>query len=88
MQMLSGGNPAPQQQINNNGIMGKLGQIAQITQVMRSGNSEQLLKTMLDNNAKLSKFVKENKNKPLEQICGENGLNVKDVQATLSMLGL
>lgn len=88
MQMLSGANPARPQQINNGGMLGGLGQLVQITQAMRSGNSDHLLQTMLNNNAKLSEFVKENKDKPLEQICGENGLNVKDVRATLSMLGL
>lgn len=52
------------------------------------GNPSGALQIMMETNPQFRQFYEANKNKPIEQIARENGVNMDDVQSIMRTIGL
>ena len=58
-----------------NSSVNKMGQVANLMKMLRSGNPEQIAQQMMQNNPQFRQFVEANKGKTPEQVAKEYGLD-------------
>lgn len=59
-----------------NSPMNKMGQVANVLKMLRSGNPEQIAQQMMQNNPQFRQFVEANKGKTPEQVAKEHGIDL------------
>lgn len=59
-----------------NNPMNKMGQVANVLKMLRSGNPEQIARQMMQNNPQFRQFVEANKGKTPEQVAREYGVDI------------
>ena len=62
-----------------NSPMNKMGQVANVLKMLRSGNPEQIAQQMMQSNPQFRQFVEANKGKTPEQVAKEYGLDWKTI---------
>lgn len=66
-----------------NSPMNKMGQVANILKMLRSGNPEQIAQQMMQNNPQFRKFVEANKGKTPEQVAREYGVDLNQLKSMM-----
>lgn len=66
-----------------NPLLKQTSQIANVLNAIKIGNVNDIAMSMLSNNPQFRQFYDANKNKPIEQVCSENGLNLDDIKKLL-----
>ena len=66
-----------------NSPVNKMGQVANLMKMLRSGNPEQIAQQMMQNNPQFRQFVEANKGKTPEQVAKEYGLDWKTIMGQL-----
>lgn len=59
------------------------GQLAQIAQMVKSGNPEQIAQNLMRNNPQFAAFMQANQGKTPEQVAKENGIDFGVIQKLL-----
>lgn len=59
-----------------NSPMSKMGQIANVVKMLRSGNPDQIAQQMMQQNPQFRQFVEQNKGKTPEQVAREHGIDL------------
>lgn len=54
----------------------KMGQVASLMKMLRSGNPEQIAQQMMQSNPQFRQFVEQNKGKTPEQVAKEHGIDL------------
>lgn len=67
----------------NNPINSKIGQVANIMNMLRSGNPEQIARQMMHSNPQFRKFVEANKGKTPEQVAWEYGVDLNQLKSMM-----
>lgn len=62
-----------------NSPMNKMGQVANVLKMLRSGNPDQIAQQMMKNNPQFRQFVEANKGKTPEQVAKENGIDLNQI---------
>lgn len=63
-----------------NSPMNKMGQVANVLKMLRSGNPEQIAQQMMQNNPQFRQFVEANKGKTPEQVAREYGVDLNQLK--------
>ena len=58
------------------GNMNPLSQMTQLAQMLNGGNPQQFAMNMMQSNPKFKQFYEANKNKTIDQIASENGIDL------------
>ena len=66
-----------------NSPMNKMGQVANILKMLRSGNPEQIAQQMMQTNPQFRKFVEANKGKTPEQVAREYGVDLNQLKSMM-----
>lgn len=69
-------NPLMMDMQGANNPMNKMGQVANLMKMLRSGNPEQIAQQMMAQNPQFRQFVEQNKGKTPEQVAKENGVDL------------
>lgn len=59
-----------------NSPMNKMGHVANVLKMLRSGNPEQIARQMMQNNPQFRQFVEQNNGKTPEQVAKEHGIDL------------
>lgn len=62
--------------MNGNNPMNKMGQIANVMRMLKSGNPDQIGQQMMQSNPQFRQFMEQNKGKTPEQVAKENGIDL------------
>lgn len=62
-----------------NSPMNKMGQVANVLKMLRSGNPDQIAQQMMRSNPQFRQFVEANKGKTPEQVAKENGIDLNQI---------
>ena len=76
-------NPLMMAMQSANSPMNKMGQVANILKMLRSGNPEQIAQQMMQNNPQFRQFVEANKGKTPEQVAREYGVDINAIMGRL-----
>lgn len=63
--------------------MNKMGQVANVMKMLRSGNPEQIAQQMMQSNPQFRQFVEANKGKTPEQVAKENGIDINQIMGMM-----
>lgn len=63
--------------------MGKMGQVASLMKMLRSGNPDQIAQQMMQNNPQFRRFVEQNKGKTPEQVAREHGVDLSQFKSMM-----
>lgn len=63
-----------------NSPMNKMGQVANVLKMLRSGNPEQIAQQMMQSNPQFRQFVEANKGKTPEQVAREYGVDLNQLK--------
>lgn len=63
--------------------MNKMGQVANMMMVLRSGNPEQIAQQMMQSNPQFRQFVEANKGKTPQQVAKEYGIDLNSIMGQL-----
>lgn len=66
-----------------NNPMNKMGQVANILKMLRSGNPDQIAQQMMQNNPQFRKFVEANKGKTPDQVAREHGIDLSQFKSMM-----
>ena len=66
-----------------NSPMNKMGQVANVLKMLRSGNPEQIAQQMMQSNPQFRQFVEENKGKTPEQVAREHGIDLSQFKSMM-----
>lgn len=66
-----------------NSPMNKMGQVANLMKMMRSGNPEKIAQHMMQSNPKFRQFVEQNKGKTPEQVAQEHGIDLNQFKGMM-----
>lgn len=66
-----------------NSNMNKMGQVANLMKMLRSGNPEQIARQMMQNNPQFRQFVEQNKGKTPEQVAQEHGIDLNQFKGMM-----
>lgn len=66
-----------------NSPMNKMGQIANLMKMLRSGNPEQIAQQMMQNNPQFRQFVEANKGKTPDQVAREHGIDLSQFKSMM-----
>lgn len=61
--------------MNGNNPMSKMGQIANVMRMLKSGNPDEIGRQMMQNNPQFRQFMEQNRGKTPEQVAKENGID-------------
>lgn len=61
----------------------KMGQVANIMKMLRSGNPEMIAQQMMQNNPQFRQFVEQNKGKTPEQVAREYGVDLNQLKSMM-----
>lgn len=76
-------NPLMQAMTGARDPMGKMSQILNMMQTLRSGNPEQMARQMMQNNPQFLQFVEANKGKTPEQVAQEHGIDLNQIMGMM-----
>lgn len=62
----------------------KMGQIANLMKMLRSGNPEQIAQQMMQSNPQFRQFIEANKGKTPEQVAREYGVDLNQLKGIIS----
>lgn len=62
-----------------NPMNGKMGQVANVIKMLRSGNPEQIARQMMTQNPQFKAFMEANQGKSPEQVAREHGMDMKKI---------
>lgn len=66
-----------------NSPMNKMGQVANVLKMLRSGNPDQIAQQMMQNNPQFRQFVEANKGKTPEQVAREHGIDLSQFKSMM-----
>ena len=66
-----------------NSPMNKMGQVANLVKMLRSGNPEQIAQQMMQSNPQFRQFVEQNKGKTPEQVAREHGIDLSQFKSMM-----
>lgn len=66
-----------------NSPMNKMGQVANVLKMLRSGNPEQIAQQMMQSNPQFRQFVEQNKGKTPEQVAQEHGIDLNQFKGMM-----
>ena len=66
-----------------NSPMNKMGQVANLMKMLRSGNSEQIAQQMMQSNPQFRQFVEANRGKTPEQVAREHGIDLNQIKSMM-----
>lgn len=61
----------------------KMGQVANILKMLRSGNPEQIAQQMMQSNPQFRQFVEANRGKTPEQVAREHGIDLNQIKSMM-----
>lgn len=67
----------------SNNHMNKMGQVANVMKMLRSGNPEQIAQHMMQSNPQFRQFVEANKGKTPEQVAREHGVDLNQLKSMM-----
>lgn len=73
-------NPLMMAMQSANSPMNKMGQIANLMKMLRSGNPDQIAQQMMQSNPQFRKFVESNRGKTPEQVAREHGIDLNQIK--------
>lgn len=73
-------NPLMQAMQGANNSASKMGQVARVMQMLRSGNPNQIAQQMMQSNPQFRQFIEANKGKTPEQVAQEHGLDLSQLK--------
>lgn len=76
-------NPLMMAMQDSNSPMNKMGQIANLMKMLRSGNPDQIAQQMMQNNPQFRQFVEANKGKTPEQVAREYGVDLNQLKSMM-----
>ena len=65
------------------GPANRMGQVANLIKMLRSGNPEQAFQQMMQNNPQFRQFVEQNKGKTPEQVAREYGVDLNQLKSMM-----
>lgn len=66
-----------------NSPMNKMGQVANVLKMLRSGNPDQIAQQMMQSNPQFRQFVEANKGKTPEQVAREHGIDLSQFKSMM-----
>lgn len=66
-----------------NSPMNKMGQVANLMKMLRTGNPEQIAQQMMQNNPQFRQFVEANRGKTPEQVAREHGIDLNQIKSMM-----
>ena len=66
-----------------NSPMNRMGQVANLMKMLRSGNPEQIAQQMMQNNPQFRQFVEANRGKTPEQVAREHGIDLSQFKSMM-----
>lgn len=66
-----------------NNPMNKMGQVANLMKMLRTGNPEQIAQQMMQNNPQFRKFVEANRGKTPQQVANKYGIDLNAIMGQL-----
>lgn len=66
-----------------NSPMNKMGQVANLMKMLRSGNPEQIAQQMMQSNPQFRQFVEANRGKTPEQVAREHGIDLNQIKSMM-----
>lgn len=66
-----------------NSPMNKMGQVANLMKMLRTGNPEQIAQQMMQSNPQFRQFVEANKGKTPEQVAREHGIDLSQFKSMM-----
>lgn len=66
-----------------NNPMNKMGQVANLIKMLRSGNPEQIAQQMMQSNPQFRQFVEANRGKTPEQVAREHGIDLNQIKSMM-----
>lgn len=66
-----------------NNPMVKMGQVANVMKMLRSGNPEQIAQQMMQSNPHFRQFIEQNKGKTPDQVAREHGLDLSQFKSMM-----
>ena len=76
-------NPLMMAMQSANSPMNKMGQVANLMKMLRSGNPEQIAQQMMQNNPQFRQFVEANRGKTPEQVAREHGIDLNQIKSMM-----
>lgn len=76
-------NPLMMAMQGSNNPMNKMGQLANVMKMLRSGNPEQIAQQMMQSNPQFRQFVEQNKGKTPEQVAQEHGVDLNQLKSMM-----
>lgn len=76
-------NPLMMAMQSANSPMNKMGQVANLMKMLKSGNPEQIAQQMMQSNPQFRQFVEQNKGKTPEQVAREYGVDINAIMGRL-----
>lgn len=61
----------------------KMGQVANLVKMLRSGNPDQIAQQMMQSNPQFRQFVEQNKGKTPEQVAREHGIDLSQLKGMM-----
>lgn len=66
-----------------NSPMNRMGQVANVLKMLRSGNPEQIAQQMMQSNPQFRQFVEANRGKTPEQVAREHGIDLNQIKSMM-----
>lgn len=66
-----------------NNPMNKMGQVANLMKMLRTGNPDQIAQQMMQNNPQFRQFVEANRGKTPEQVAREHGIDLNQIKSMM-----
>lgn len=76
-------NPLMQAMQGANPMNGKMGQVANVIKMLRSGNPEQIARNMMMQNPQFKAFMDANQGKSPEQVAREHGIDFNQIMGMM-----
>lgn len=76
-------NPLMMDMQSANSPMNKMGQVANLMKMLRSGNPEQIAQQMMQSNPQFRQFVEANRGKTPEQVAREHGIDLNQIKSMM-----
>lgn len=71
------------QKMNSNPFLSRISNVQSLIHSMQGQNPDVIMQNLLNNNSQFKSFYEANKNKSLEQICSENGIDMSLIRQLL-----
>lgn len=63
--------------------MNKMGQVANLVKMLKSGNPDQIAQQMMQSNPQFRQFVEANRGKTPEQVAREHGIDLNQIKSMM-----